>query len=166
MNIILKLGNCNLVPSSSAKDVTFFKFPPYTIVSFEREDIFENRRHQQNIKQLVVKSACDRMIFIPNTNMCWLDSSILYDFDTDALVILRTIKHGIYLTIVNNDYKSKPIIDKYTKKLLDLSINGQRGAVLITSEIDMGRVIIEQVVEVEDVQQYLSLALDQEEIAL
>lgn len=163
MNIILKLGNCNF-NTHSISGINIYKFPPYTIISFEREDIFETRRNRQNFKQSLVKAAWERGVFVPNTNMCWLDASILYDFDTDAIVILRMIKNRAKLTIVNSEYISKPLIDRYVKKLIGLSGTGAEEAILITTELGMGRVVINQAVEVEDVQQYLSLALDQEGI--
>lgn len=166
MNIILKLGKCKLVSSPSATVLSFYYFDPYTILNVDREEIFENRRTQQNIKQLLVKSACDRRIFVPNTNMCWLDSSILYDFDTDSIVIMRVVKGTAILTMVNNKYNSQPLIDRYIKKIVELARIGAAENVLITSEIGMGRVTIDQVVEIEDVQQYLSLVLDQEGLAL
>ena len=162
MNIILKLGKCSLVASPSTTGLSFYYFNPYTILNVEREEIFESRRTQQNIKQLLVKAACDRRVFVPNTNMCWLDSSILYDFDTDSIVIMRVVKGITRLTMVNNKYNSQPIIDRYIKKIIELARIGAAETVLITSEIGMGRVTIDQVVEVEDVQQYLSLALNQE----
>lgn len=162
MNIILKLGKCSLVQSHSATGLSFYYFDPYTILNVEREEIFESRRTQQNIKQLLVKSARDRRIFVPNTNMCWLDSSILYDFDTDSIVIMRVVKGTAILTMVNYKYNSQPLIDRYIKKIIELARIGVDENVLITSEAGMGRVFINQVVEVEDVQQFLSLALNQE----
>ncbi len=166
MNIILKLGKCSLVASPSATGLSLYYFDPYTILNVEREEIFESRRTQQNIRQLLVKSARDRRIFVTNTNMCWLDSSILYDFDTDSIVIMRVTKGTAILTMVNNKYNSQPLIDRYIKKIIELARIGVDENVLITSEAGMGRVFINQVVEVEDVQQFLSLALNQEELSL
>ena len=90
MNIILKLGNCNF-NTHPMNEIDVYKFPPYTIISFEREYIFETRRNRQNFKQSLVKAAWERGVFVPTTNMCWLDASILYDFDTARSNIASTM---------------------------------------------------------------------------